>query len=313
MQIVSKHVSLLVFAGLVATIGQTVSAQESRIVPLFELYHSDNAFGGTSADRIFRGGIEVDTPDELRATSDTVLSAGALWLNAIRADLGSVPFTLSPFVRHRSFLESGEHSTAFGAAMSFRFHDGPNDRLDLRATVARFDASWASDVVDDVSLRLGYRRTIESGALLDFGLTGGWQSLATSGSVSRIGFDAEYRDSFGEFDLTADARFNLRSADVSGRSGHDVGLGLRLGREIGPGQAYTRLGVDWEEDRSARSGQPAARSETNTLAEIGYAISLDESGLGRFTIYARQERSDANLAIYDATTNVFGISLRLGF
>jgi hypothetical protein len=313
MQIVSKHVSLLVFAGLVATIGQTVSAQESRIVPLFELYHSDNAFGGTSADRIFRGGIEVDTPDELRATSDTVLSAGALWLNAIRADLGSVPFTLSPFVRHRSFLESGEHSTAFGAAMSFRFHDGPNDRLDLRATVARFDASWASDVVDDVSLRLGYRRTIESGALLDFGLTGGWQSLATSGSVSRIGFDAEYRDSFGEFDLTADARFNLRSADVSGRSGHDVGLGLRLGREIGPGQAYTRLGVDWEEDRSARSGQPAARSETNTLAEIGYAISLDESGLGRFTIYARQERSDANLAIYDATTNVFGIGLRLGF
>ncbi|MDF1854296.1 hypothetical protein [Pseudooceanicola sp.] len=313
MKIGSTHVSLLVFASLVAMIGEAVSAQESRIVPLFGLYHSDNAFGGTSADRIFRGGIEVDTPDELRATSDTVLSAGAIWLNAIRTDLGGMPFTLSPFVRHRSFLESGEHSTAFGAALSFRFHDGPNDRLDLRATVARFDASWASDAVDDVSLRLGYRRTIESGARLDFGLTGGWQSLVTSGSVSRVGFDAEYRDSFGEFDLTADARFNLRSSDVSGRSGHDVGLGLRLGRDIGPGQAYTQLGVDWEEDQNARSGQPAARSETNTLAEIGYAVSLDASGLGRFTIYARQERSNANLAIYDATTNVFGMGLRLGF
>lgn len=288
-------------------------AQESRIVPLFELYHSDNAFGGTSADRIFRGGIEVDTPDELRAISDTALSAGALWLNAIRTDLGGVPFALSPFVRHRSFLESGEHSTAFGAAMSFRFHDGPNDRLDLRAIIARFDASWASDAVDDVSLRLGYRRTIESGARLDFGLTGGWQSLVTDGSVSRIGFDAEYRDSFGEFDLTADARLNLRSSDFSGRSGRDMGLGLRLGRDIGPGQAYTQLGVDWEEDRNARSGQPAARTETTTLAEIGYAVPLDPSGLGRFTVYARQERSDANLSIYDATTSVLGLGLRLGF
>lgn len=313
MKFVSTHVSLLVFAGFIATIGETVSAQESRIVPLFELYHSDNAFGGTSADRVFRGGIEIDTPDELRATSDTVLSAGALWLNAIRTDLASVPFTLSPFVRHRSFLESGEHSTAFGASMSFRFHDGPNDRVDLRATVARLDASWASEAVDDGSLRLGYRRTIESGARLDFGLTGGWQSLVTDGSVSRVGFDAEYRDSFGEFDLTADARFNLRSSDAAGRSGHDVGLGLRLGRDIGPGQAYTQLGVDWEEDRGARSGQTTARSETTTLAEIGYAVPLDASGLGRFTIYARQQQSDANLAIYDSTTNVFGIGLRLGF
>jgi len=92
-----------------------------------------------------------------------------------------------------------------------------------------------------------------------------------------------------------------------------VGLGLRLGRGIGLGQAYTQLGVDWEEDLSARSGQPAARSETTTLAEIGYAVPLDASGLGRFTIYARQGRSDANVAIYDATTNVFGIGLRLGF
>lgn len=307
------HICSVAVGAVMALTVNASYAQETRIVPLFELYHSDNAFGGTTADRIFRGGIEVDTPDELRATSDTVLSAGALWLNAIRTDLGSVPFALSPFVRHRSFLESGEHSTAFGAAMSFRLHDGRNDRLDLRATFARLDASWASDAVNDVSLRLGYRRTIESGARLDFGLNGGWQSLITDGSVSRIGFDAEYRDSFGEFDLTADARLNLRSSDVSGRSGHDVGLGLRLGRNIGPGQAYTQLGVDWEEDRNARSGQPAARSETRTLAEIGYAVSLDAEGLGRFTIYARQERSGANLAIYDASTSVFGMGLRLGF
>ncbi|WP_296644324.1 hypothetical protein [Roseinatronobacter sp.] len=287
-------------------------AQERRIVPLFEFYHTDNAFGGTSADRVFRGGIEIDTPDELRATSDTVIGVGAIWLNAIGMELGEVPFTFSPFLRHREFIENDERSTTLGASMSFQFHDGQSDRVDLRATVARLDASWVSDAVYDVSLRLGYRQTIGSGARLDFGLTGGWQSFPSDGALYRIGLDAEYKNSFGMFDLAADAQFDMISSDVSGRSGHELSVGLRVGRDIGPGQAYTQLAVDWEEDRSARVGQPESRSETTTLAEIGYAVPLDASGLGRFTIYVRQQRANANLAVYDATTNVFGIGLRLG-
>ena len=313
MKINPSRVSLLILAGFISTIGGTASAQESLVIPLVELYHSDNAFGGTSAGRIFHGGTEVDTPEELRATSDTVLSAGALWLNAIQTGLGDVPFTLSPFVRHRSFLDSGEQSTAVGAALSFRFHDTPDKRIDLRATIANLNASWTADAVQNVSLRLGYRRIIENGARLDLGLTGGWQSLVANGSVSRIGFDTEYRDSFGEFDVAADAQFNLRSSDITGRSGHDVDLGLRLGHDIGVGQAYTKLGLDREEDRKARSGQPVARSETSKTVEIGYALPLDGLSLARLTIYARQERSDANLAVYDSTTNVAGIKMQLGF
>lgn len=288
-------------------------AQESRIVPLFDLYHSDNAFGGTSADRIFRDGIEIDTPEALRATPDTVLGVGAIWLNAVQADIGAVPFTLSPFVRHRSFLDSGEHASSYGVSLSFRLHDGPDDRLDLRATLARLDASWASGPVDDVSVRLGYRRTLAGDARLDLGLTGGWRSLPTDESVSRAGLDAQYRNSFNGVDLTARAHIGLRSSDVPGQSGHDAGLGLTLGSDLGPGQVYTRLGVDWSEDDAARSGQPVSRNETTVLAEIGYAWPLDPSGLGRLAVYARHERSNANLAIYDATTTTVGIGLRLGF
>ncbi len=179
--------------------------------------------------------------------------------------------------------------------------------------MARLDASWASESVSNASMRLGYRRYLQGGARLDFGLSGGWQSLVTDGSVSRVGLDAEYQNTIGAFDLTATGSVTLRSSSVSGRSGHDLGLGLRLARQIGPGQAYTSFGVDWNEDRHARDGQPLARSETTTRAEIGYAFPLDASGLGQLTIYARRERSDANIALYDATTNVVGLGLRLGF
>lgn len=103
------------------------------------------------------------------------------------------------------------------------------------------------------------------------------------------------------------------TSDVSGQGGRDAGLGFTLGRNMGPAQAYKRLGVDWTEDYAARSGQPTARNETTALAEIGYAWSLDPSGLGRLAVYARHERSDANLSIYDSATTTVGIGLRLGF
>lgn len=304
---------LVTIAAAVSLICGQSLAQESRFVPLFDLYRSDNAFGGTSADRIFVDGVEVDSPAAVRAAPDTVLGVGAVWANAVRMELGEIPFALSPFFRHRRFLESGETSTAYGASLSFRLHEGEDDRLDLRATLTRLDASWVAGPVEDVSLRLAYRRTLQDGARFDLGLTGGWRSMVTDGSVSRIGVDAQYRSSFGDFELTTRARFSVRSSDVAGHSGHDAGMGLNLGRDMGPGEAYTRLGVDWAEDSSARSGQPAARSVTTTLAEIGYAWPLDDAGLGRLAIFARHERSNANLALYDATTNTVGFGLRLGF
>ena len=304
-----KPAFLAIFA-LIAN-SDRIHAQGGRIVPVFELYHSDNAFGGTSADRIFHLGAEVDTPEELRTKSDTILSTGAFWLNAVTTDLGGRPVTLSPFLRVRNFLKTGEQSTSFGAMVSVRFYEGQNDRVDLRTTVTRQNASWTSDNVEHLSIRLGYLRAIEGSSRIDIGLTSEWQSLIKESSVSHVGLSGKYRNSIGAFDVTGSARVNLRNSNVAGRSGRDVGLGLDVGRDLGFGRAYTKLSIDWSKDRNARFGQPTARSETTTQTEIGYAVPLTDSGLARFTAYVRQERSDANLAIYDATTNILGIGLRL--
>jgi hypothetical protein len=306
--------SILPFVLLAATILAAPShAQDSRFVPLLDFHRSSNAFSGTTADRIFRDGVEIDTPALLRPRPDTVIGIGAIWLNALRMEAGSFPIALSPFLRHQRFLESGEHSIVYGGLLTFSLLEGPDERVDLRANLSRLETSWMTGSVDDLSLRLGYSRALREDTQYEISLSAGRRWVTAGDPISRLNVDVRYRTKIGAFQLTSEARTTLRSAAAPGLSGQDTGLRFTLGRDFGSGQAYTRLDMGWSADDSARTGQSASRNAITTVAEIGYGWPLDASGLGRLTAYARNQKSTSNLAIYDSLTTVVGLGLRLGF
>lgn len=309
----SRHAVALGLSGLAVIAGAPAGAQQGTIVPLVSLQHSDNAFGRTTAERIYQDGVVVTTPPELRAVSDTILGLGAMWLNAVESDLGGVRLTMTPFVRYRSLQDSGAYSWVYGASLAFRLHGGTDDRTDLRVTASRLDASWAIGPIDSVLARLRHRRELAAEAHLLLGLTASWQSLAGGGSVSRLGLEAEYGWRVGQFDLAASGHVATRSSGIDGQAGSDAGLGFDLEYALGPGQAFAALGADWARDTEARQGQPLAREETTGFAEIGYAWPLDASGLARVVLSARHEVADANLALYESTTNSLGVTWRVGF
>jgi hypothetical protein len=302
-------------AGVAAFASATIAtAQQSMLVPLVEVERTDNAFGRTTSDTIFQNGSLVTTPQSLRAVSDTKLSLGALWLNAVRTDLGAVPLTITPFFRHTSYVDNNEDVTSLGASFKFTLYEGGDDKLEFTLTPTRVDATWASNHVDSINARLRYQRTMSDRRRLTLGLSGGeTDSNVSNGTSSTLGLEAAYRQYLGDFEVTTNGNIKSRSTSHAGGDGTDYGFGLTVETPMGDGDIFTSLDATWTEDDAARTGQPFAREVTTTSIEIGYAYPLDPSGLARLVVSAEHENADANLGLYESSTNAFGIKLRSRF
>lgn len=294
-----------------STLPTELYAQERHFLPLFDVYHSSNAFAGTSADKIFLNGIEIETPSALQPRPDKVVGGGAIWLNALQSDVASMSFSAAPFFWHQRFLDSGEQSTVYGASMIFGFSDMPQRHIDLRANLTRLEASWTTETIDDISLRLGYLQLSNTGAQFNIGVNAGRRWGAAEHPVSRLGIDTRYRTTADSLHVSFEARATVRISDAKEFSGHDAGIGLMLGRDFESGLSYIRIEREWSHDDSTIAGQPAPRRQTKNLAEVGYGWELDSLPIGRLTAYARHQRSRSNLALFESDTTVVGIGLRL--
>lgn len=291
-----------------------VEAQQSMLVPFVEVERTNNAFSRTTSDTIFQNGSLVETPQSLRAVSDTKLSLGALWLNALRTDLGPVPLTVTPFFKHTTYVDNKEDVTSLGASFKFTLHKGSDDKLDFILTPIRVDATWAGSHVNSINARLRYQRNLSDRRRLTLGLSGGeTDSNVNNGKSSTVGLEASYRLYLGDFEVTTSGNIKSRSTSIAGADGTDYGLGLRVETPMGAGDIFTSFDATWAEDDSARTGQPFARDVTTASLEVGYAYPLDPTGLARLVFFAKYENADSNLGLYESSTNAFGIKLRSRF
>ena len=301
--------------GITALISTTTAlAQESIVVPFLEVEHSDNAFGRTTSNSVFQNGALVSTPQSLRAVSDTKVTMGAIWLNALDIDLGSVPLAVTPFVRRTNYQDNQEDVTSVGASFKFTLLEAEDDKLDFTLTPIRIDSSWTNNYVDSLNASLRYKRNLSDRRQLKIGLSlNEMDSNVNNGELSARGIKASYRQYLDVFKVITRGNIKLRSASYTGGDGTDLGIGLTVEKQMGIGDIFTSVDATWVEDDTARSGQPFAREVTKSSIEIGYAYPLDSRGLTRLVVYAKHENEDSNLGLYESSTNSIGLKYRTNF
>lgn len=311
------------FRKIIQTFGATVVicgfyggaiAQQAQFVPIFSLHYTDNAFGGTTSEKIFQNNIEISTPKNRQPTPDTILRIGALWLNAVTADIGTVKFSATPFIWNRHLLRNGKKSDTLGALLGFRLHKSATDQVDLQVTATRLDSNQATGSITNLSTRLKFRRDLEKDQRLDLSLVYGTQSDSErEANVSRAGLEVKYQRDVGKLEFSTKGRLNKRASSIAGQAGTDSGIDVTAAYDVWRGQVYTTLGYNRSEDTTARAGQPKPRNVSTPSIEIGYALPLDASGVGKLVFSAQHEEADSTLGIYNTKTNTLGVSVRLGF
>ena len=98
----------------------SIADDKSIIVPVFELYHTDNLNGGTTSAQFDNNGTLVSTPLKMKLKSGTVYKAGAIWANAYSTSWGNTKLSISPFLFVTEDSENYAPSKTVGGSLNLR-------------------------------------------------------------------------------------------------------------------------------------------------------------------------------------------------
>ena len=303
--------------GLSLAFAPSISAANDRsiIVPMFELYHTDNLNGGTTSAQFDNNGTLVSTPLNMKPKSGTVYKAGVIWANAYSRSLGTTKLSISPFLFVKDDSENYAPSKNIGGSVKLTLLDTAERSVIASLTAGRVMPKLTADKSNYLSVGLKFKQAIDPTQNITF-------SVASS-SVNKIAdntsdptnnsISASYSKNLDSFKINAGLEFTDRKSKTASFSGTDQNVFLEIKYPMGRHDVYARYSHTESSDDAIRTTQAALREQTSRLYELGYSMPIPVTDLAKLTFYANRLDASSNLDLYQSETNTFGIKASINF
>lgn len=288
---------------------------QSIIIPVFELYHTDNLNGGTTSAQFDNNGTLVSTPLNMKPKSGTVYKAGAIWVNAYSTSWGNTKLSISPFLFIKDDSENYAPSKNIGSSVKLTLLDTAERSVIASLTAGRVMPKLNADKSNYSSVGLKFKQVIDPTQNITF-------SVASS-SVNKIAdstsdptnnsISASYSKNLDVFKINGGVKFTDRKSKTASFSGTDRNVFFEVKYPMERRDVYAKYSHTESSDDVKRTTQAAVRKQTSQFYEVGYSMPIPVTDLAKLTFYANRLDASSNLALYQSETTTFGIKASINF
>jgi hypothetical protein len=315
-----KQASLALVATLLHLSPETADAQSkpSFVVPIFEVYHSDNLNGATTSTEVMSNGVLIAVPDSDKPKSGTVYKGGVIWSNAFSFTLSDIPLSVSPFAftRHDS-LNYAQHNT-IGGSLDATLSDTAERKITGGITVARLSPKLSIAQLNSSSINLTVVQTINPTQKVTFGVTSSHNNLINSNNFDSTNntITGSFSKNFDLVKVRGDFAFTQRNSKTESLSGKDRSISLKGEMPLGVqglSDIYAKYSYTESSDNAARPTQSTARDNTSNSYEFGYTMAIPVTNLAKLSFYVNVLDKNSNLAAFISEETTFGTKFVVSF
>ena len=293
----------------------SIANDKSMIVPVFELYHTDNLNGGTTSAQFNNNGTLVSTPLNMKPKSGTVYKAGAIWANAYSTSLGTTKLSISPFLFMKDDSENYAPSQNIGSSFNLTLLDTAERSIIASLTAGRVMPKLNADKSNYSSVGLKFKQAIDPTQNITFSLaSSSVNKIANSTSdPTNNSISASYSKNLNSFKINGGVKFTDRKSKTASFSGTDQNVFLEVKYPMGRHDIYAKYSHTESSDDVKRTTQAAVRKQTSQFYELGYSMPIPVTDFAKLTFYANRLDASSNLALYQSETTTFGLKASLNF
>lgn len=289
---------------------------QSIVIPVFEMYHTDNLNGATTSTKVQRAdGVLVNVIPSNRAKSGTVYKAGAIWANAYSRSWGNTKLSISPFLFTTDDSENYAPSKNIGSSFNLTLLDTAERSVIASLTAGRVMPKLNADKSNYSSVGLKFKQAIDPTQNITF-------SVASS-SVNKIAnnssdptnnsISASYSKNLDSFKINGGVKFTDRKSKTASFSGTDQNVFIEVKYPMGRHDIYAKYSHTESSDDVKRTTQPAVREQTSQFYEVGYSMPIPVTDFAKLTFYANRLDASSNLALFKSDATTFGLKVSLNF
>jgi len=288
---------------------------KSIIVPVFELYHTDNLNGGTTSAQFNNNGTLVSTPLNMKPKSGTVYKAGAIWANAYSTSLGTTKLSISPFLFMKDDSENYAPSQNIGSSFNLTLLDTAERSVIARLAAGRIMPKLNADKSNYSSVGLKFKQVIDPTQNITFSVASSSVNIIANSTSdpTNNSISASYSKNLDSFKLNGGVKFTDRKSKTASFSGTDQNVFLEVKYPMGRHDIYAKYSHTESSDDAIRTTQAALREQTSQSYEVGYSMPIPVTDLAKLTFYANRLDASSNLALYQSETTTFGLKASLNF
>lgn len=293
----------------------SIADDKSIIVPVFELYHTDNLNGGTTSAQFDNNGTLVSTPLNMKPKSGTVYKAGAIWINAYSTALGNTKLSISPFLFVKEDSKNYAPSKTIGGSFNLTLLDTAERRVTASLTAGRVMPKSSSDTSIYSTVGLKFKQIIDLTQNITFSVaSSSVNTLANSTSdPTNSSISASYSKNLDVLKINGGVNFTDRKSKTASFSGTDRKVFFEVKYPMDRHDVYAKYSHTESSDDVKRTTQAAVRKQTSQFYEVGYSMPIPATDFAKLTFYANRLDANSNLALYQSETTTFGIKASLNF
>lgn len=293
----------------------SIADDQSIIIPVFELYHTDNLNGGTTSAQFDNNGTLVSTPLKMKPKSGTVYKAGAIWVNAYFTSLGNTKLSISPFLFMKDDSENYAPSINIGSSFNLALLDTAERSVIANLSVGRIMPKLNADKSNYSSVGLKFKQVIDPTQNITFSVASSSVNTIANNSSdpTNNSISASYSKNLDSFKINGGVKFTDRKSKTASFSGTDQNIFLEVKYPMGRHDIYAKYSHAESSDDAIRTTQAALREQTSQFYEVGYSMPIPVSDFAKLTFYANRLDASSNLALYQSDATTFGIKASFNF
>ena len=306
--------SLALVAALLLLPPESADAQSkpSFVVPIFEVYHTDNLNGATTSTEVLNGGVLITVPDSDKPKSGTVYKGGVVWSNAFSFTLGDIPLSVSPFAFTRHDSLNYAQSNTIGGSLNATLLDTADRKITGGITVARVSPKLSTAKLDSSSINLTFVQTINPTQKVTFGVKSSHTNLINSNDFDSTNntITGSFSKDFDLVKVRSDFAFTQRNSKTESLSGKDRSISLKGEMPFGVqslSDIYAKYSYTESSDNAARPTHSTARDNTSNSYEFGYAMPIPVTNFAKLSFYVKASDTNSNLAAFKSEKTTFGM------
>ena len=310
------RITLTAIGFLLAFVPSISTANEkSIIVPVFELYHTDNLNGGTTSAQFDNNGTLVSTPLNMKPKSGTVYKAGAIWANAYSTSWGNTKLSISPFLFMKDDSENYAPSNNIGISFKLTLLDTAERSFIAGLAAGRIMPKINADKSNYSSVGLKFKQVIDPTQNITFSVASSSVNIIANSTSdpTNNSISASYSKNLDVFKINGGVKFTDRKSKTASFSGTDRNVFFEVKYPIEGRDVYAKYSHTESSDDAKRTTQAAVRKQTSQFYEVGYSMPIPVTDLAKLTFYTNRLDANSNLALFKSQTTTFGAKVSLTF
>ena len=293
----------------------SIADDQSIIIPVFELYHTDNLNGGTTSAQFDNNGTLVSTPLKMKPKSGTVYKAGAIWVNAYFTSLGNTKLSISPFLFVTEDSKNYAPSKTIGGSLNLTLLDTAERKVTASLTAGRVMPKLNADKSNYSSVGLKFKQAIDPTQNITFSVASSSVDAITNSTSdpTNNSISASYSKNLDVFKINGGVKFTDRKSKTASFSGTDRNVFFEVKYPMERHDVYAKYSHTESSDDVKRTTQAAVRKQTSKFYEVGYSMPIPVTDLAKLTFYANRLNANSNLALFKSQTTTFGTKASLNF